>query len=162
MNEPNISFSDLNSKSEGASNLSISTLGKSMERVGLETTTSPSTSHLQGALGPLVGSQKAGDSVQVEVMDQSLGDLAGKTGAESAMESLETYTGGLWTPEKVKGDFEAFKSHVLAQESVNERVRLVSLAIMSNGSAMGSPVACARGIGICASPWIPRRVGLSL
>ena len=102
MNDTNISFSDLNSKLEGASNLSISTLGKSMERVGLETTTSPSTSHLQGALGPLVGSQKAGDSVQVEVMDQSLGDLAVKTSAESAME--------------------AFMAHVLAQESVDERV----------------------------------------
>ena len=104
-----------------------------MERVGLETTTSPSTSHLQGALGPLVGSQKAGDSVQVEVMDQSLGDLAVKTGVESAMESLETYTGGLWTPKKVKGDFEAFKAHVLTQESVDERVHLVSLAGKSSG-----------------------------
>ena len=51
-------------------------------------------------------------------MDQSLGDLAGKTGAKNAMESLETYTWGLWTPDKVKGDFEAFKAHVLAQGSI--------------------------------------------
>ena len=78
MNSTNISFSDLNSKLEGASNLSISTLGKSMKRVGLETATSPSTSRSEGALGPLVGSQKTGYSVQVEVMDQSLGDLAVK------------------------------------------------------------------------------------
>ena len=63
-----------------------------MERVGLETTTSPLTSRLEGALGPLVGSQKAGDSVQVELFDQSLGDLAVKTGVESAMKSLETHT----------------------------------------------------------------------
>ena len=67
-------------------------------------------------MGPVVGSQEAGDSVQVEVMDQSLGNLAVKTGVESALESLETYTWGLWTPERVKGDFEAFKAHVLAQE----------------------------------------------
>ena len=44
-----------------------------------------------------------------------------------------TSTGGLWTPEKVKGDFEAFKAHVLAQGSVNERVCLVSLAGNSSG-----------------------------
>ena len=62
----------------------------------------------------------------VEVMDQSRGDLAVMTGVEIAMESLETYTGGLWSPEKVKGDFRAFKAHVLAQECVDERVRLVS------------------------------------
>ena len=43
------SFSDLNSKLEGASNLSISTLGKSVERA----------SRLEKALEPLVGSQKA-------------------------------------------------------------------------------------------------------
>ena len=95
MYNANISFSDLNSKLEGASNLSISTLDKSMQRVALETTTFPSTSRLEGASGLFVGSQKAGDSVQVEVMDELLGDLAVKTGVESAMESLETYTGGL-------------------------------------------------------------------
>ena len=104
-----------------------------MERVDLETTTSPSTSRLQGALGPLVGSQKAGDSIQGEMMDQLLGDLAVNTGVESAMETLETYTGGLWTPEKVTGDFKAFKTHVLAQESVDERVCFVNLAGRSSG-----------------------------
>ena len=43
-------------------------------------------------MGPPVGSQKTGDSVQVKVMDQSLGDMAVETGVESAMEPLETYT----------------------------------------------------------------------
>ena len=95
MNDANISFSDLNSKSEGASNLSISTLGKSMERVGLETTTSPLTSRIEGASGPLLVNQKAGDSVQVEVMDQSLGDLAGKTGLECHEVSGDIHRGTL-------------------------------------------------------------------
>ena len=36
-------------------------------------------------------------------------------------------------PEKVRGDFKTFKAYVLAQESVNECIRLVSLAIKSNG-----------------------------
>ena len=59
--------------------------------------------------------------------------MAVKTGVESAMKSLETYTGVLWAPEKVKGVFEAFKAHVLAQETVDERVCLVSLAGKSSG-----------------------------
>ena len=68
----------------------------------------------------------------MKVMDQSLGDLAVKAGFESAVESLETCTGRLLTPEKVKGDFGAFKAHVLAQYRVNERVRFFSLASRSD------------------------------
>ena len=132
MNEATFSFSDRNLKSKVASNLSISTLGKSIERVDLETTTSSLTSRLEGTSGPLVVSQVASNSAHVEVIDQSLDDLEVETGVESAMESLETYTGGLWIPE-VKGDFGAFKAHVLAQESVAEHVRLVSLASKSDG-----------------------------
>ena len=73
----------------------------------------------------------------MEVMDQSRGDLAVGTGVESAVESLETYTGEPWTPEKVKEDYEAFKAHVLAQESVDERVRRQHFPVLR---AVSSPV----------------------
>ena len=61
-----------------------------MECVGLETTTSPSTSRVEGASGPLIIDQVPGDSAHMEVVDQSRGDPAVRTGVESAEESQET------------------------------------------------------------------------
>ena len=81
-------------------------------------------------------------------MGQLRGDVTVRTGVESAEESLETYREGLWTPEKVEGDFGAFKAHVLAQKSVDEQVHLVSVATKINGLP---GIACASGLGICAS-----------
>ena len=104
-----------------ASNISISTLGISIERMGPETTAFPLTSH-----------EVAGDSAHMEVIDQSRGDPSVMTGVITE-ESLETYTGGLWSPEKDKWVIVAFEAHVLAQESVYERVCLVSLASKING-----------------------------
>ena len=49
--------------------------------------------------------------------------------------------GGLWTSEKVKGDFIGdyigFKVHVVAQESAGELVHFVSLALKTNGLERG-------------------------
>ena len=84
-------------------------------------------------MGPLVVNEVADHSAHVEMMDYSRGNVAVRTGVKTATESLEGYTGGYWAPEKFKEDFGTFKAQVLAQESFDEHVRLVSLACKSNG-----------------------------
>ena len=63
------SFFDQNLELKRASNLLISTPDKSMERVGLETTTSSSNSREEVASGPIAVHQVAGDSAHMEVAD---------------------------------------------------------------------------------------------
>ena len=38
-------------------------------------------------------------------------------------------SGVFWTPKKIKGDFNGFKAHVLAQDCADERIRLVSAVL---------------------------------
>ena len=57
---------------------------------------------------------------------------------KGSRQSLETDTGGIWIPEKVKGDFNAFKAHALAQESADKRICFVSAALTNTKGFSGS------------------------
>ena len=57
---------------------------------------------------------------------------------KGSRQSLETDTGGIWIPEKVKVDLNAFKAHVLAQESADQRICFVSAALTNTKGFSGS------------------------
>ena len=49
-----------------------------------------------------------------------------------AKESLKTVTGGLWSPEKIRGYFNGFKVLILAQENADDHKRIVSSSLKTN------------------------------